>query len=72
MSIDDYRHNKISGSVLLWDIGMTGVSFAGPVGAGISAFYFIGVRNPPKYFHHQVKDYDELRRVQIDNTRVRN
>ncbi|WP_433777913.1 hypothetical protein [Flavobacterium anhuiense] len=51
---------------------MTGVSFAGPVGAGISAFYFIGVRNPPKYFHHQVKDYDELRRVQIDNTRVRN
>jgi len=51
---------------------MTVLSYAGPVGAGISAFYFIGVRNPTNHFNHQIDDFTELRRVQIDNTRVRN
>lgn len=41
-------------------------------GAGISAFYFIGVRNTPDYFDHKAINFNELRRTQIDNTRVRN
>lgn len=71
MSINEYSENKIPGSVLLMDIGMTGFSYSGGQGAGISAFYFMGVRNTPNYFNHKIIDFNELRRVQIDNTRVR-
>lgn len=71
MSGNDYVDGKISGSVFWMDAGMTGVSYMGPYGAGISAFYFMGVRNTPDYFSHRTVDFRELQRVQIDNTRVK-
>lgn len=72
LSYDEYIQGKIPGSIFWLDVGMTGVSYAGPYGAGISAFYFIGVRNTPDYFDHKAINFNELRRTQIDNTRVRN
>jgi len=72
MSYNEYTQGKIPGSVFWMDAGMTGVSYIGPYGAGISAFYFMGVRNTPDYFSHKAIDFREIQRVQIDNTRVRN
>lgn len=71
MSGIDYYDGRIPGSVFLLDIGMTGASFSGGEGTVISAFYFMGVRNTPDYFNHKIIDFQELRKVQIDNTRVR-
>lgn len=68
---NDYVDGKIPGSVFLMDIGMTGVSYTGPYGAGISAFYFMGVRSTPDYFSHRAINYKELQKMQIDNTRVK-
>ncbi|MEO8237468.1 MAG: hypothetical protein ABI576_05115 [Flavobacterium sp.] len=72
MSFDEYLEGKIPGSILSLDIGMTIASYQGAYGAGISAFYFMGVRNTPDYFEHKPINFKELREVQIDNTRVRN
>lgn len=72
ISINDYSENRIPLSILLLDIGMTGASSSGFYGAGISAFYFMGVRSTPNYFDHKIIDFYELGRVKIDNTRVRN
>ena len=72
MSYDEYVQGKIPKSIFYLDIGMTGASYTNSYGVGISAFYFIGVRNTPDYFDHKILDFNELRRVQIDNTRVKN
>ena len=44
ISVDEYNRNQISGELLALDGVMTVVSFAGPVGASMGAFYFIVVR----------------------------
>ena len=70
LSIIEYSDCKIPISILLMDIGMTGASYSGSYGTGISAFYFMGVRNTPDYFKHKVIDLNEHREVKVDKTRV--
>lgn len=72
LSYDEYLQGKIPRSIFWLDVGMNGISYVGPYGAGISAFYFMGVRSTPDYFSHKTIDFRELQRVQIDNTFVRN
>ncbi|MDN3675585.1 FG-GAP-like repeat-containing protein [Flavobacterium branchiarum] len=72
MSLIEYSEGRISGPVLVTDIFMTALSYAPPYGTGISAFYFMGVRSTSTYFTHKSIDFYELRKIKIDNTRVRN